>query len=32
MTVARTTVGLRERASWIEAIGWFTGWAELDRC
>ena len=32
MTVARTTVGLAEQASWIEAIGWFTGWTSIERC
>jgi hypothetical protein len=26
MTVDRTDIGDSERSSWIEAIGWFTGW------
>ena len=32
MTVDRTDIGDSERASWIEAIGWFTGWKEMPRC
>lgn len=32
MTVDRTDIGDSERSSWIEAIGWFTGWQPMPRC
>jgi len=32
MTVDRTDIGDSERSSWIEAIGWFTGWQAMPRC
>jgi hypothetical protein len=32
MTVDRTDIGDSERSSWIEAIGWFTGWKAMPRC